>query len=89
MSLCSRWHEDEASGLAELHSRCSEHCRETEEVTDTSPGLRSSRSGGRMQIKDTKAGSCGNESEMNQTTNHEALGLIPGLIQWVKDLVLL
>ena len=25
---------------------------------------------------------------MNPTSNHEVAGLIPGLIQWVKDLVL-
>ena len=27
--------------------------------------------------------------EMNLTRNHEIVGLIPGLAQWVKDLVLL
>ena len=26
---------------------------------------------------------------MNLTSNHEVVGLIPGLAQWVKDLVLL
>ena len=26
--------------------------------------------------------------EMNLTRNHEVVGLIPGLAQWVKDLVL-
>ena len=25
---------------------------------------------------------------MNPTRNHEVVGLIPGLVQWVKDLVL-
>ena len=28
-------------------------------------------------------------SEMNLTSNHKAVGLIPGLTQWVKDLTLL
>ena len=28
-------------------------------------------------------------AEMNPTRNHEVSGLIPGLAQWVKDLVLL
>jgi len=27
--------------------------------------------------------------EKNQTRNHEVIGLIPGLTQWVKDLALL
>ena len=29
------------------------------------------------------------EAEMNLTRNHEVVGSIPGLIQWVKDLALL
>ena len=40
--------------FAEPHSWCSEHLRATEEVTDTSPGLRSSGSGGTMQVKMTQ-----------------------------------
>ena len=28
-------------------------------------------------------------AETNPTRNHEVVGLIPGLAQWVKDLVLL
>ena len=28
-------------------------------------------------------------AEMNQTRNHEVVGVIPGLTQWVKDLALL
>ena len=33
--------------------------------------------------------SCRGAAEMNPTRNHEVEGLIPGLAQWVKDLVLL
>ena len=33
-------------------------------------------------------GSCHGTAETNPTRNHEVLGLIPGLSQWVKDLVL-
>ena len=33
--------------------------------------------------------SCRGAAEMNPTRNHEALGLIPGLAQWVKDQALL
>ena len=31
----------------------------------------------------------GGTAERNPTRNHEVVGLIPGLAQWVKDLVLL
>ena len=33
--------------------------------------------------------SCRGAAEANPTRNHEVLGLIPGLAQWIKDLVLL
>ena len=33
--------------------------------------------------------SCHGAAETNPTRNHEVKGLIPGLAQWVKDLVLL
>ena len=33
--------------------------------------------------------SCLGAAEMNTTRNHEAVGWIPGLAQWVKDLALL
>ena len=32
--------------------------------------------------------SCRGAAETNPTRNHEVLGLIPGLAQWVKDLAL-
>ena len=32
--------------------------------------------------------SCRGAGEMNPTRNHEVVGLIPGLAQWVKDSVL-
>ena len=32
---------------------------------------------------------CRGAAEMNPTRNHEVVDLIPGLLQWVKDLVLL
>ena len=39
--------------------------------------------------KDPKMSSRRGTSETNPTRNHEVSGLIPGLAQWVKDLVLL
>ena len=32
--------------------------------------------------------SCRGTSEMNPTRNHEVVGSVPGLAQWVKDTVL-
>ena len=37
--------------------------------------------------KETRSSHCGT-AETNPTRNHEVAGLIPGLIQWVKDPVL-
>ena len=37
---------------------------------------------------DKRSTPCG-AMEMNLTRNHEVVGLIPGPIQWVKDLALL
>ena len=33
--------------------------------------------------------SCCGEAETNPNRNHEVVGLVPGLAQWVKDLALL
>ena len=37
--------------------------------------------------KKERSSHCG-AAETNPTSNHEVAGLIPGLTQWVKDLVL-
>ena len=37
---------------------------------------------------ESRSSRCGT-AEMNLTSNHEVMGLIPDLAQWVKDLVLL
>ena len=37
--------------------------------------------------KQKKGSSCHGSAEMNLTNIHEIAGLIPGLAQWVKDLV--
>ena len=44
----------------------------------------------RMAIikKSTNRSSCCGAAETNPTRNHEVVGSIPGLAQWVKDLVL-
>ena len=39
----------------------------------------------KVEIRSSRLGA----AEMNPTRNHEVMGLIPGLTQWVKDLVLL
>ena len=38
--------------------------------------------------QDSVGSSCRGAAEMNPTRNHEVMGLIPGLAQWVKDLAL-
>ena len=42
-----------------------------------------------LKNREEKKGSsrCG-AAEMNPTRNHEVVGLIPGLTQWLKDLML-
>ena len=37
---------------------------------------------------ETHGSSCRGAAESNLTRNHEVVGWIPGLAQWVKDLVL-
>ena len=41
-----------------------------------------------LEMNLTGSSRCGTVGE-NPTRNHEVAGLIPGLAQWVKDLVLL
>ena len=41
----------------------------------------------KMKIKNTWSSCCG-AAETNPTRNHEVVGSIPGLPQWVKDLAL-
>ena len=45
--------------------------------------------GHRRVFKTVMSSSCHGSGEANQTRNHEVVGSIPGLAQWVKDLVLL
>ena len=41
----------------------------------------------KKNFQENRSSHCG-AAETNLTRNHEVLGLIPGLAQWVKDLVL-
>ena len=43
----------------------------------------------KLLIKTSDTGSSrGGTAEVNPTRNHEVVGLIPGLVQWVKDLAM-
>ena len=42
-----------------------------------------------IKMKNKTKSSCCGAAEMNPSRNHEVLGSIPGLTQWVKDLALL
>ena len=49
----------------------------------------SQRLEGRTSGRGVSGSSCRGTAETNPTRNHEVVGLIPGLTQWVKDPVLL
>ena len=52
------------------------------------PGLGMSISAGVVKKNGTNRSSHSGAVEGDLTGNHEVVGLIPGLAQWVKDLVL-
>ena len=54
---------------------------------DILPTGESAYSKGHIKIESERIGSsCLGTAEMNLTRNHDVMGLIPGLVQWIKDL---
>ena len=58
--------------------------KRTKEEGKKKPNINKSKTIKKMTVRSSHHGSV----EMNPTRNHEVVGLIPGLAQWVKDPVL-